>query len=54
MISDVLSDALDDIEDYQRDIPDTYAEFAVEIGVVKTMMDGLLIVLDADPPGDTQ
>ena len=49
MISDVLSDAIHDIEDYQRDIPDAYGEFTDEIAVVKTVMDGLRMVFDAAP-----
>lgn len=49
MISDVLSDALAEIEKYQRDMLDAYAVVAVEIGVVKTIMDGLRITLDAAP-----
>ena len=49
MISDVLSDAAADIEDYRRDFPDTYGEFTAEIDVVKTVMDGLRIVFDASP-----
>jgi len=47
MISDILSDALSDIESYQKEHPDTYTEFAFEIGLVKDMMDGLMIVLDS-------
>ncbi len=49
MISDVLSDAVGDIEDYQRDIPNAYGEFTAEIDVVKTVMDGLRMVFDAAP-----
>ncbi len=49
MISDVLSDAVGEIEEYQRDIPDSYAEITAEIDVVKTVMDGLRIVFDAVP-----
>ncbi len=49
MISDALSDAVGDIEDYQRDLPDSYAEITAEIDVVKTVMDGLRIVFDAVP-----
>ena len=49
MISDVLSDAVGEIEEYQRDIPDSYAEITAEIDVVKTVMDGLRMVFDAVP-----
>ena len=49
MISDTLSDAVAEIEEYQRDMPDVYADLAVEIDVVKTVMDGLRTVLDAAP-----
>jgi hypothetical protein len=49
MISDVLSDALSDIEEYQQDMPDAHAEVAAEISVVKTIMEALRIVLDAAP-----
>jgi hypothetical protein len=49
MISDVLSDAVGEIEDYEREFQDTYAEIAAEITVVKTVMDGLRIVFDAVP-----
>lgn len=52
MISDILSDAIGDIENYQRDMPDAYAEFTAEIDVVKTVLDGFRMVFDADigPP----
>lgn len=49
MISDVLSDALSRIEEYQQDMPDAYDEVAAEISVVKTIMEALRIVLDAAP-----
>lgn len=49
MISDVFSDAVGDIEDYQRDLPDAYGEFTAEIDMVKTVMDGLRMVFDAAP-----
>lgn len=49
MISDALSDAVGEIEEYQRDLPDSYAEITAEIDVVKTVMDGLRIVFDAVP-----
>ena len=49
MISDTLFDAVDEIEQYQREMPDAYADLAAEISVVKTVMDGLRMVLDAAP-----
>ena len=49
MISDALSDAVGEIEEYQRDLPDSYAEITAEIDVVKTVMDGLRMVFDAVP-----
>ena len=52
MISNTLSDALGNIEEYQRNMPDVYADLAAEFGVVKTVMDGLRTVLDA-PPGQS-
>lgn len=47
MIGDVLSDAVADMEDYQREMPDAYAAIAEEIAVVKAVMDGLRMYLDA-------
>ena len=47
MISDTLSDAVGDIEEYQRGMPKAYADLAAQISVVKTVMDSLRIVLDA-------
>lgn len=49
MISDVLSDALRRIEDYQRKAPDAYAEVAAEIECLKSMIDSLRMVFDATP-----
>ena len=49
MISDTLFDAVAEIEEYQRGMPKAYADLAAEIGVVKTVMDSLRIVLDAAP-----
>ncbi len=49
MISDVLSDAGAEIEEYQLNMPDIYADLANEIGVVKAVMDSLRMVLDAAP-----
>src|SRR5437016_2572594 len=49
MISDTLSDAVADIEEYQRNMPDAYADLIAEIEMVKVVMDSLRIVLDAAP-----
>jgi hypothetical protein len=49
MISDVLSDALGKIEDYQRNTPEAYAEVVAEIESLKSMIDGLRMVFDAAP-----
>lgn len=49
MIGDTLSDGVGEIEECQRAMPDVYADLAAEIGVGKTIMDGLRIVLDAAP-----
>jgi len=46
MISDVLSDAVSAIEDYQRDMPDVYADLAEEIEEVKHAMSALRNYLD--------
>ena len=56
MISDVLSDAIDTIENYQRDMPDAYADVTAEIDVVKTVLDGFRIVFDAaiGPPFENE
>lgn len=52
MISDILSEAVDDIEQYQEDVPEAYAELAAEIDVVKVVIHGLRMVLDV-PPGQS-
>lgn len=52
MISDILSEAVDDIEIYQEDMPDSYDDLEAEIDVVKSVMDGLRMVLDV-PPGQS-
>ncbi len=46
MISDVLSDAKSQIEDYQRSMPKCYAGMEDEIAVVTTVMDSLRMYLD--------
>lgn len=52
MIGETLFDGMTEIEEHQRAMPDAYADLATEIGVVKTVMDGLRIVLDAPGHGD--
>jgi hypothetical protein len=49
MFSDVLSDAVSDMEEYQREMPDAYAALISEISVVKIVMDSLRMILDAAP-----
>lgn len=49
MISDVLSDAIDEIHKYQRRMPDVYGDLADEIAVVTTVMDALRLYFDAAP-----
>ncbi len=49
MISDVLSDAIDEIHEYQQTMPDVYGDFADEIAVVTTVMDALRMYFDAAP-----
>ena len=52
MISDVLADAISDIESYQTEMPESYAGFGVEIDIVKVVMEGMQIILDS-PPGQS-
>jgi len=49
VISDVLSDARENIERYQRDMPDAYDVLAPEIASVLTVMGGLRLYLDIPP-----
>lgn len=49
MISDVLHEALSEIERYQRDCYHGYESLSGEIEAVTTVMDGLLACLDAAP-----
>jgi hypothetical protein len=49
MISDVLSDAIGGIHEYQQTMPDVYGDFADEIAVVTTVMDALRMYFDAAP-----
>ncbi len=49
MISDVLSDALAKIEEYQGGFPGSYTDFREEIEQVKLAMARLLIRLDTPP-----
>lgn len=49
MISDILSGAEHDIENYQRDFPKCYHTFREEIENVKAVMRALRIRLDTPP-----
>ena len=49
MISDVISDALDSIEQYQQEFAGSYTDFQEEIEQVKLAMARLLIRLDTPP-----
>lgn len=49
MISDVLSEAIDEIHEYQRTMPDVYGDLADEIAVVTTIMDALRMYFNAAP-----
>lgn len=49
MISDVLSDALSEIADYQRRMPQAYDGLREEIEPVKRAMHRLLVLLDGPP-----
>jgi hypothetical protein len=49
VISDVLSDAINEMRDYQHEMPDSYADLGDEIGVVTTVMEALRICLDTPP-----
>ena len=51
MISDVLSDSIIEIENYQKTMPDVYGEMEDEINKVKETMRKLRIKLDT-PPSD--
>jgi hypothetical protein len=51
MISDVLSDAIDSVEQYQVDCGDTYEDIAGAVEKVKLVMDGLRVALDLPPVG---
>ena len=54
MISDVLAEAVRKIKRYQKSMPDTYGEVAVEVERVLDAMAGLRIALDAPPDPKTQ
>ena len=51
MISDVLSDAIAEIEAAQQAEPDAYRSFSDEIESVKAAMRALQVKLDTPPPG---
>lgn len=50
MVSDVLHDALVEIDRYQREMPDAYDPLTTEIETIKAVMDALRTCLDT-PPG---
>jgi hypothetical protein len=50
MISDTLSDAIDEIERYQQSLPQCYHGLRVEIGKVIAVMNSLRAWLDCPPP----
>ncbi len=52
MISDICSDASGQIQEWQRDCPEWYAELAVEIGNVRLVLDSLRLYLGMQPPGE--
>lgn len=52
MISDVLSEALANIEEYQDSLPEVYNVLAPEINVVKTLIVALQLVLDSSTGGN--
>lgn len=52
MVSDICSDASDQIAEWQRDCPKGYASLAVEIGNVRRVLDGLRLYLDMLPTDD--
>ncbi len=49
MISDVLFEAIKEIERYQREMPHVYDQYKTEIAHVKVEMSMLLAKLDAFP-----
>ena len=49
MISDVLSEAVDDIDTYLRECPDVYADILPEVLSVRGAMESLREKLDAPP-----
>lgn len=49
MISDVLSDAADQIRNYQRSMPEVYGSIKADIDRVLENMDSLRIKLDTPP-----
>jgi len=49
MISDVLSDAIAEIRQYQAEMPEVYGKIKRKIDTVVTIMDALRAELDAPP-----
>ena len=52
MISDICSEAMDEIEAYQTDFPDKYHSLRVEINNVRLVLDSLRLYLDTLPRPD--
>lgn len=52
MISDVLCEAIWEIEEYQRKFGDCYDDFRMEIDKVKAVMDAMRTYLDILPIGE--
>jgi hypothetical protein len=50
MISDVLSEAIDAIRQYQRDLPDVYGGDKERIDGLTAEMEQVLIYFDTPPP----
>ena len=50
MISDTLSDAIDDVRTYLRDFPDVYRILRPEVSALLVQMDAVRAKLDAIPP----
>lgn len=52
MISDTCADAMNELEEYQQEYPDTYQSLRVEINNVRLVLDSLRTYLDTMPrPG---
>jgi len=49
MVSDVLAEAIIDIKDYQKTMPDSYECLGGELDAVTTVMDIMRLYLDTEP-----